>query len=172
MPRVRRALSTSGPGAELCAPFAKLFEATGGAAPLVRRDLVSALALSLPFGDRDQRCKDGLGGNRLGCKAAFADGRRELRLGKSVHRASIAPSDGGKHGGPHSCAAGPNNGAAPGPIALSPAHSTPQKLAERARIVKRRGPKRGRLQRRKAMPSPAARWPPPRGSFLLLPLTQ
>ena len=29
---------------------------------------------------------------------------------------------------------------------------------------KRRGPKRG--QRRKAMPSPAARWLPPRGSFL------
>ena len=93
---------------------------------MVRRDLVSALALSLPFGDRDQRCKDGLGGNRLGCKAAFADGRRELRLGKSVHRASIAPSDGGKHGGPHSCAAGPDNGAAPGPYCAQPgAFDTP-----------------------------------------------
>ena len=44
--------------------------------------------------------------------------------------------------------------------------------ASRRRRPKRREPKRGRLQRRKVMPSPAARWPPPRGSFLLPPLTQ
>ena len=54
------ASSAVGAGAELCAPLAKLFEATGGAAPLVYSNLVAVLALSLLLGNHDERRKDAI----------------------------------------------------------------------------------------------------------------
>ena len=58
MAQARRALSASGPGAELRAPLAKLFEATDRAFPLVCSALVDVLFASVPLGDRDERLKD------------------------------------------------------------------------------------------------------------------
>ena len=52
--------SAVGAGAELCAPLAKLFEATGGAAPLLYSNLVAVLALSLLLGNHDERRKDAI----------------------------------------------------------------------------------------------------------------
>jgi hypothetical protein len=54
------ASSAVGAGAELCAPLAKLFEATGGATPLVYSNLVAVLALSLLLGNHDERRKDAI----------------------------------------------------------------------------------------------------------------
>ena len=54
------ASSAVGAGAELCAPLTKLFEATGGAAPLVCSNLVAVLALSLLLGNHNERRKDAI----------------------------------------------------------------------------------------------------------------
>jgi hypothetical protein len=54
------ASSAVGAGAELCAPLAKLIEATGRAAPLIYSNLVAVLALSLPLGNHDERRKDAI----------------------------------------------------------------------------------------------------------------
>ena len=58
MPTAPAASSAIGAGAELCAPLAKLFEATGGAAPLFYSNLVAVLALSLLLGNHHERRKD------------------------------------------------------------------------------------------------------------------
>jgi hypothetical protein len=60
MPTAPAASSAVGAGAELCAPLAKLFEATGGAAPLFYSNLVPVLALSLLLGNHDERRKDAI----------------------------------------------------------------------------------------------------------------
>jgi len=54
------ASSAVGAGAELCAPRAKLSEATGGAAPLLYSNLVAVLALSLLLGNHDEIRKDAI----------------------------------------------------------------------------------------------------------------
>ena len=51
-----------------------------------------------------------LRGNRFGPQWHLPVLSTESKAGKSVYRASIATSEGGRNGGPHSCATGSDNG--------------------------------------------------------------
>ena len=130
----------------------------------------------------DARCQRGYPYRRPGVHASrsfgayFGAGRRYRRAhgleGRALARRgrqAVRYSGRSRGCGKHEVSTGPSGSRAKKlhrwPFGLLPS-------ASRRRRPKRRGPKRGRLQRRKAMPSPAARWPPPRGSFLLRPLTQ
>jgi hypothetical protein len=90
--------SAVGSGAEVCAPLAKLFEATGGAAPLVYSNLVAVLALSFLLGNHDKRRKDAIkaftvneGFEEVFGTMSFTHICKTMRTCKAVHRPTKSP---------------------------------------------------------------------------------